>query len=269
MIRALAYGESVYQTFENFKRHNRRPTSVAQDYPVLFNFTLCSKPLEAQDQITLKTIFLVSTADWKVWLCLAIQILLISYLTSKSSFVPDSLLITFSALTSPGISGSTKSLRCAPPFTLWTYICLIFVTYYSGSQTSLVLKPMPERRLEKISDLVDNNFTVVFENPTRLRIINRLLEVNRGNRKNRAIIQKLLNSSWVANSEIDFMKTMATADKHVTVAEWSAAIHAATTTQEYIGNARISNRKCYVGKQLIFANNLYAVFIPPKSKKTI
>lgn len=65
-----------------------------------------------------------------------------------------------SVLISPVISGACGTHKL---FLMWAFVCLGFVTYFSGSLTSVMIRPPPDDRFTRIEQLLENNYFLTFD----------------------------------------------------------------------------------------------------------
>jgi len=57
-------------------------------------------------------------------------------------------------------------------FVLWMFVCIIIINYYTGSITSLMIVPPEEDAMTIISQAIQRNYTLLFDDPYFFRILN-------------------------------------------------------------------------------------------------
>lgn len=93
-----------------------------------YNFVYCDAHKHIHETVST----LLRTADNKVWICLGVSIILITLIGNTKDVKRgirvggSALLITLSALLSPGLSGESRWSRCSYLITLWMFGCIMF-----------------------------------------------------------------------------------------------------------------------------------------------
>lgn len=258
---------------------------IIQDDPIQFNFLYCDHRHKPAQHFSIVELF-ASSADEAVWACLFASIAAISLLL-RVSVDPENGTVTIerkllimaivSALLSPGTSSQTPRLKYSLLFALWMCVCLIFVTYWTGAFTSEIISPAREARMTKLEELAEANYTLIYELPHRLAIVRRLVEIHRigmtpsrensGHWRSMEIFWNMLRLAWVTKSQKDFVPQLATGRRLATVADWPTTIFEMTRAMHFITNnqkdRRVGGKKCYIGEQLIFHQNLFYIFLSP------
>lgn len=127
-----------------------------------FNFVYCQRPKHLERNLEVLEI-LQSSADYAVWICLAVILLMTTWLIKhgiEKDFSDIMLTISF-VLISPRMSGTCGDSKL---FLLLTFVCLVFVTFYSGELVSVMIKPAAEERIASFEKFRENNYTLFYEN---------------------------------------------------------------------------------------------------------
>lgn len=256
-----------------FDKNLTKPRVVVGNL-VACNFGYCATTTKLAQDMSPFGLF-QSTADHFVWLSLITAITLMSFLfyvrTGWTSSFSETFLVSVSALLCPGIYVSSKLLQNFWLFTLWTCVSLIFITYYSGSWTSIVISPAPEWSIASIGELIKQNFSIVIVTSSSLALIRDLVRLSvpmGGNQeKIREVetVQRLLQKALVPPTKAKFVEILATQDKVATLTTWSNTIFSATRASSLISRRKIRNKRCYIGKKLEYHKSLYFIFTPPRS----
>lgn len=277
-------GSSLIKKFERWPpgtlRSNPDRPRVILPLTMALNFAYCNALREAVIGNSPFSIF-HNTADYLVWISLTTSFFLVTVLvhtlTRFQGSLGDHFLVMLSALLCPGVSMVTQLLQYCWLFTVWTCICLIFVTYYSGSMTSVVISPTPEWRMTHIGEVVERNYSLINSNPTGLHFIRQMVSLNlppphvASNISDKFLeadkLLKMLQKAYAPSPSNKFFQMMASPEKYATVTSWTDAIFAATRSINYISQQQIKSRKCYLGKELSYAQNFYHVFTPPENNR--
>lgn len=236
------------QTVSNFK--------YGLKYPLAMNFIYCSDHTGFERVSILVTLF--EKVDSPVWICLGISLAAVTIINAEptqttihfwDSRIP--LMATLSVLMTSGPSGKLR--RTSVVFVLWMFACLIFVTYYSGSLTSSVISPPREVRLRRMDQLLDRNFSFVFEQQNFP--INVAIEaVEFSYDCNSASDEKLLsslNSAVRETSEEYFLRSLVAGEKRASLVSWPSAIFAANLGNKFISKNGIKRTRCFIGEELL------------------
>lgn len=259
----LEYGVNLKGMFET--THVDKRPSVVQRNSLSFNFGVCGEPQKQNQGISPLEIF-QSSADPPTWLCLGIALILITTLVkimTHSSF-STSLILNLSVLLRGG-SSTSKSTKKLWLLTLWTSTCLLFDTYYSGSLTSVVMSPAKEYTLSGISQLLENNYSLVARNPWVLSSLKNLVLEN-PYQDEADILKQLIPTATIASAEEEFHETFVISNSKAYVALWQDCILIVNRAEAYIEKNKIEGRRCYVGEELIFPQSSFFVVKPPGRK---
>lgn len=125
-----------------------------------YNFLYCQHRKHHVRSMDMLGIF-GDSADFSVWICLTFSLLLITIIMKCKTGrkFSDVLLFTSAVLLSSGSPGVRINSKL---FLLWTFTCLVFVTYYSSSLTSVVINPPPDERITNIEELHANQYNLWF-----------------------------------------------------------------------------------------------------------
>lgn len=225
-----------------------------------FNFVYCSQPRKKGETL-LPLELLKTTADYMVWACLAASSLLTSLLLKigSRSDISEILLTTLSILLSPSVSGVSKTSRL---FVLWTFTCLLFVTYYSGELTSVVISPSPEARFTNIDQLYQNKYSILSLNKLTADwgafSVNEAIkwnnDSNKESHKRLVILQKLLSSSTLISADSDdkiWFKNLWMPGKKVAMFTYFAqTVQATCQLMGYLKIEKVPDIRCYLGQEL-------------------
>lgn len=224
------------------------------------NLVYCQNRRKKQENMSPLEIFR-NTADTLVWMSLLLSILLISLLlkVGSTSDFSEILLTTLSILLSPAISGISRNSKL---FVLWTFVCLLFLTYYSGSLTSVVISPPPDARFTKIDELYEHKYTLLSISKFSADWV--ILSVNEGLRwsqkKNTTsyrrftMLKELFTSSILIPTDSDdetwYKKLWEAESKIFLFVYFATAVHTAGKLMVYLKNENIHGIRCYLGEEL-------------------
>lgn len=254
----------------------------------LYNFVYCStidstSRKRGHTKQTLITSFF-SAADLSTWLCLLSSLLSVSIISSISpkQIQTPAVLLTLSALITTGLSNIRKDSNVGNSglFVLWTYACLLFSFFYSGSITSQLVKPSQDQGLTLISQLENLNYTIIYPEPRVLDMYRGTVSGNIEAIKNRSTpllkqleaLDRLLNSpNLVVTGGKEFTPKLATgSEKYATFSAANVAKQTAITAQNFLRiNKNIQlRRRCRLGKPVEnMVSGLFFGFAPPNSDK--
>lgn len=245
--------------------------------PIQYNFAYCDRPREVEKE-TIYAMFRKS-ADLSVWICLIGSITLIIIIVKvkiehgsciflgKESII----MATMTALLSPGLSAQPRIAQYSMLFSLWMYICLIFVTYYGGSVTSEIISPTPEKRMTTFDELFRNNYSLSYVFPYRFQMAKNIvsLMLQDKNKNDTSVIfksvknlDKMLSTvATVAPNPNKWFEVMSTGWKVATVMDWQACIYGINMVKNFMATKmELRRTKCYIGKELAFRNQMFYAF---------
>lgn len=237
------------------------------------NFVYCDKPKKSKQSPFQFNTFL-NTADTYVWLCLLAAIFCISGVLSIGSHfdktkyqlsICESTLTTLSALLSPGISATVGTLHHSGIFTLWTCVCLVFVTFYSGFLTSVVISPVPENTMKQLGDLITNAFSLANWDRATLMALQLLKKGSQYDNIEKEKLEALFNSSQVVTTSEEFFQILLSGKKRAAINNDITVLHFLSRLNYFMKEWHIKDLRCHIGKTLDYQMYSYTVFIPPES----
>lgn len=254
---------TMYNFTSQFHTSNVKSTflSLVDDK---FNFAYCQHRKRKGDSMSAFGIF-GGTADPFVWLFLVLSIIFTSVVVKGEISKEFSLIIlgALSVLLSPGAAGLKSTSKL---FVIWMFTSLVFVTYYSGSLTSLVTSPSPDLRITKMEELFTNNYSFVVTTPAMRSLL-------------KTKIEGML--TWISDSKSEKYKTLSKLNELLRTSpfqmlanrswhDWLAgtrkfaffgysqeAVHVANSVKGTLKGKYSGEIRCYVGEQLELEENSY------------
>lgn len=281
-LRVFANKRNLSQVWDHFYTFNFRtiemPTLVPKNHRN-FNFAYCSVPHRKSDSSWKFSIFTDPFDIWTWWVLVAL-VILVSILLARSSgkgYFP-SLLSTLAVLLDNEMGHFRSNL-----FVLWLFITRLIFDFYSGEITSQVISPPQEFKLTYFTDIKKYNYSIVYGH----EFVSKLVGATLQNYLTRNFTSQNLHdlSELVKNSEVHYDKTdefipafLDENRKVVTFMGWSHAIWAATKASQTIAkytqfvkrkNKKLEKKpqKCYIGKELFPAGEIFFAFTPPGSNQ--
>lgn len=251
------------------KNLGRSPVHMIQSFA--HNFVYCAdKKQEEHDMFSfLKT--LMFSANYNVRISLIISVLLIMLLIKAARNSNDfgtAALVTISALTSSGLTGAFKNKSFI--FMLWMLCSNVLSTYYLGDTTSHIISPMPEVTMTKFEELVQHNYSLIYEFPARQETVEKYVKLSTkvGNKtlvaKFSGELLRMVETAQVAKSEKEFFSKLVFSKKAASIVPWFVAINLANKGNEFLtsrGMAPQTGRcRCHIGNELRFQNNFFFLF---------
>lgn len=286
-------GKSLYQLYNYFHNREREqrdvePLKFVHFRTLGYNFGYCDvQKVSSYGDFSILLIF--KTADFTVWIYLLLSIALISvvisikpeaYLTSY----PE-LIATLSVLLSAGFSG-VLNVKRSPLFVLWMYMCVVMVTYYSSSMTSVLIRPPADDKMTRLSDLQIKNYSLVFDrnrfelNSLKGRITRILnhMQVFETNSKSKFletfhILNELLNRTVFVKTYggipvLASSTSLPSGLRHAVIASWAQVMYFITRAQAVASEQDVKDGKrriCRVGEKLFLQTKYFYGFAPPGS----
>lgn len=261
------------QSILNFisQRHNKSIKGVLFNLPEdTLNFAYCQHRKKSEHDASPLGIF-KSTAESVVWLCLGFSIIFTG-ISMKMEFSRDFSLIiltTLSVLLSPGTSGFRSTSKL---FVLWMFASLIFVTYYSGSLTSVVTRPSPDLRFVNVEELQANNYSFILTGPL---IRNLLKEKIQGlssrltvNQNESGEIKKLFQTSFLFRSYNRTWHDWLLGSRRFASFGYSqVSLNVANLVKESLTGKDVNRIRCYVGQQVELTESAYFLVSSPEIKR--
>lgn len=243
------------------------PTFIKKSNYVM-NFAYCSFTRQ-QLQSTWNFSIFSNPFDMWTWLVLVLIILLVSWLVSRLNH--RNFFVTFLSALATLLDNEMTHIFHSKLYVLWLFTSLLIFDLYLGAITSQVIAPPEEAYFTKLADLERNNFTLVFPNPGYFREINQTLakmETNLHPPQKIKVIKELLKTSNIINFDGgNFIKAIAETPSTAAFLWWPHAIFVATRAIDH--NIRLKGilrrKKCFVGKDMFRAGEVFVAFIPPGS----
>lgn len=261
-------------TQEGRKQNDKTSAAIIQMDASWNNFAYCSRPRKELGSLSPLELFQI-TAGSSVWICLGLCLVLISILIKDKHDYSYKIITTLSVLISPGMSGTLSSN--SKLFILWTFVCLLWTTFYSGLLTSVVISPGPEIRLNTISELLEKNRTVIFHEVRRYTILKESVKETLGWRQTKnsssfhekIALKRLLEGAVLLqnSSEENFLSKLVSDEKVATVSSRGYAASVAISASQYIKDKNIKHKKCFPGKQPVTPVNTFFLAISQESQK--
>lgn len=274
---------TIYPYRFAYRIKKTKPLRLIQENDIRFNFVYCAQPTLAQYANWFK--MLTSTADIFVWSCVIGAIILVGYtvpliLNTEQGHLHRRLgqiiLAALAALLTSGSGAQPRFAQHSVLFTLWMYICMIFVIYYGGSLTSEIVSPTPEHRITTMDELFENDYRLAYQNGTYRRrmlsyLVSRMLKgwkQKKGAKLTAAqrAIKKLeaLNQTVVTVSSLHQYHQMITGDgKYAMITDWQGCISEVNQITDYLEQKGLGERiKCYIGQKLAFHSSKYYLITP-------
>lgn len=262
MIYPSVYQRSLLSLWNNHRSEEPKerltPFRLSSNY---FNFVYCGQP-----QVEWENFSKVAdgTADQKVWICLVISMITISAIVGRLHCKKNMVTMeTLSTLLTPGFSGSIKNVKGSALFTMWALCALIIVTYFTGSFTSHMIKPSPDNRMTKMIHLTERNYTLLFYNRVRFHFFKRLVAEESEAYPN---LMRLANHAVFVPKVDKFIEMMTSGKRVAAFGTWITALQTISRLRKFILHKEIKDKKCFVGKELAFPQNMYCAFTPPGSE---
>lgn len=250
-----------------------------------FNFVYCDTP---KFPLPWKLPTITSAFDPKVWLCIFISLTVSTFIIHYSISPNNKRQLSFiffaliTMLVSPS-AGLGKITSKSGLLLLWTLVTFVLANYYSAVITSIMIIPPAEESMTEISQLLKNNYTLIFTNPGDLDVAN--ATVNYFDNENdstrnqefstfRALISRGVKVTgtigFAFGQHLAFTGNVAAIDLwHNVLAFLDFANLAIAANAKNATTKKLSNKHCYIGKKLISSGSLYQIFTPPKGKLNV
>lgn len=255
----IKYGTELLDIYDKVKYENGKAVNLffVSRFSLPWNYVFCDfKHLESPSPLKV----FESTADSFVWLCLGSSLITLTFVirTSPKKLNFSVFMPALSSLLTPGVEITSTSLRHSYLFNLWMFTSFVFLTYFSGRLTSVVISPSREYRMTKIAHLRENNYSTVFRVTAELNFVTTHLTKLNGSEEECIILKYLIASTMVTSTnEQDFPETLALTSHRAYLAVWPVTIYAATRANEVLWRAGNSNKRCYIGEELFFDQNTF------------
>lgn len=230
-----------------------------------FNFVYCDKLGRNLTNISPLDIF-NQTANLGVWILLLISLLSIS-LVLRNQLIKStcsSFLLALSPLASPGISESHRCFHHSKLLTMWTLICLVLLSYFSGKITNVLISPPKEWRMTMITQVNAANYTILQgaskSSDSFLKSAVNLL--NGSLNEEDSVIKNMFEIHISEKDEQQFYHKIATSDKYVYVGSHNHILLVFSQASEYLKRKKISARRCYIGEKFILPQATFLAVSP-------
>ncbi|CAL8127417.1 unnamed protein product [Orchesella dallaii] len=257
-----------------------------------FNFIYCSTPaVKVQNIWDLKIIFHAFKRN--VWAALWFNLLIYAVILSKTYRLQDMLSAVFALFTSL-LSGNAnfglKHLKRSVLFTVWMLTSMLLSDYFTGSMTSLLVKPLEEDVMTKLSHLVQRNYTLIF--PAILPTVFQLVSVSVYGRvqsdyservnlpfqqtTDMGMLHKILgrNETYNKLGTGIFLQEIYYGARKATLGPWPYCMLIYNRVMGFIKIKQLSQKRknrivrhCHIGKELIPSGGLFWGFFPPSNQK--
>lgn len=276
IVKASLFGSTVYKLFNDARKGEPKPFPVQMD-TTAYNYAYCNTRLHVRSSIF--EIFL-KFADYQVWGVLVLSATVITLLlelefTREGNIRRNhaAIVATLCALLWQNFTSRSKNIQYSWLFILWVYTCIIFDSYYLGEFTSEIISPSPEFRLTRMKQLLQENFSLIFEEQGSFSAFTRLINLKGSNSSNSLnfsksveTLDKLANRPRYMKSNF-YIRHLSTDDGLATFGSWIYALNQVARAEQYLKENELDlERRCYVGKELDYFENIYMTFMPPRSE---
>lgn len=226
-----------------------------------FNLMYCGVPQRKLESVWNFLIF-THSFDFPSWVCLILSLIMVTRLSnSRYPFFSNlAVLITPAAV--------STSRRPSKLFVLWMMACLVVVTYYTGEMTSEVISPTPEETMTSITDLKDNEYSVICSDRITQGIVNgtvQALSAASFVSKETFILADLMRESGKDQDYDIFYEKMISQDKIAHVNMWPFILRYTSLANDLLEpmGKFPRDKKCYIGKRMVKAGEMFYGFLPP------
>lgn len=269
----------LFTVYKNQEKENLPKLKFGLKYPMLLNFAYCyhiDKLVSSDNNFSLLG-SLLGVAEMSFWLLLSVSIILVAVTANFEVVVYQNIvklgrskhtyfMATLSALLSNNSSGRVdkKSLLCV----MWMYVCVIFVTFYSGKMTSAVISPPRKVGMTRVEQLVENNYSLIFDllnypvDLTRSSIEfaqtgNWSREESTSGQILNSKVMKMVNEARIVPTVEEFWEALAIGGKYAVYVIWPGAIFAANQANKFLSDRQSKKRKCAIGEELRYLINFH------------
>ncbi|CAL8087581.1 unnamed protein product [Orchesella dallaii] len=260
--------------------YRKRKVILARQQSLGFNFAYCSRPSIIHEKAWNVSV-LVNAFEFKVWAILLLAILCISL--KIATRILDGVLIfqykTFGYVIYT-ISSAIISTLTLPYtqksglFLLWMFMSIILVNYYTGSITSRLISPPEEDAMTEISQVVKNNYSIIFDNIVHLGIMKATVQtytkpqsggkfdIRKDLQAIHSLLERLSPASLIKD-QTEYIRNVSYTEKVVILYLWPFIMKAINEANNLIAMEQpiVSKRRhCYVGKQIIPSGEVFFGF---------
>ncbi|CAL8087584.1 unnamed protein product [Orchesella dallaii] len=233
---------------------------------------------------------ITSAFDSYIWFNLLLSIILIALVLHSSaiywnkgtetsfSLILHSVKLALASI-GPTFGESSTIFKKSKLFVLWTLTCIVIANYFSGAITSLLISPPKEDTMTKLSDVVNRNYSPIFDDFYYIQIVNDTVTKYSSNGNSlgllsdikhmKIIMDRTRNDSLISN-RTEFVRMLAYAKKIVFFYMWPYVIRAIDETNRLIAEEEpvaCKRRHCYIGKHVVDVGQVYFGIGPPGSER--
>lgn len=174
--------------------------------------------------------------------------------------------IPLSTLLTDGVVHLRKAIRHSIALLFWMLSTVFIRNLYSAGMTSILINPPEEVTLSNIRELNAENYTLLFGGPTELAgsqtTYASIPDVGLG--EPLRILKEMITKATNVNGPLEHIHTLQKIGvKFATAMEWTFVIQIAELLNgnDFVG----TNKRCYIGKELIQVGQGYFTFLPPNA----
>ncbi|CAL8087575.1 unnamed protein product [Orchesella dallaii] len=261
-----------------WNKYKNRSVHLTRLQTLGFNFAYCSTPSIIYEKAWNVSV-LVNAFEFKVWAILLLAILCIS-LRIATEIQNGVLIFQFKSYGFVSYTVSSAIISTLPYpqksglLLLWMFMSLILVNYYTGSITSHLISPPEEDAMTEISQVVKNNYSIIFETIVQLGIMKATVQSykNEDNgktfnvRKDFQAIHSLLerfSPVSLIESHAEYIRNVSYSEKVVILYIWPFVMKTINDANNLIAMEQpipSKRRHCYVGKRIIPSGEVFNGF---------
>lgn len=255
-----------------------------------YNFAYCATK-DLEDFSLQRISALLSPFSKMVWISVAalLVILPVIFIVLNHKLTFSDYFSIMSTLSFNLLATSIKDKKVEARFlhVLWLHVCVILSNLYTGTITSVLIKPYDEETLRSVQDLVAHNYTTIFPMhlPAQLTAIAGAIKMfeNSTERISPDIhwVRKLIGENPEKRHLLgnEFMETLAFQSGISVLTPWPYAILSRNKAQNLIDQRKkysskakehfhkdnVSERRCHIGKKLVVISSpaILWSFFPP------
>ncbi len=276
--------KNVVNTYSNGSKNIDNDVKVITVPTIGFNFIYCDVP-KVKTELPWNFETLTFSFEFDIWclilLSIVCVILTIKQIVRKSS-LSDTIFLVLGSLF-PDVLHVPKLFKQIPLLYIWVFSCFVISIHYSATITSILISPPQEDSLSFFSEVVQNNFTILFDSIVAFRVINASVRHQLPGSKNpdilaiNSIMDLLTSKTRVLNNEVHTgvrespAKRLATERKLALVHLWNFVIPVVKDVDNLYENIEPYKRPvhCYIGKRLIPCGSMYQISVLPQGNKKL
>lgn len=272
LARSLNLWNCFYNQSRRISNTTENPAFVKKE-SAIYNFAYCSSPTKTFESMW-NFKMLTEPFDIWTWLVLSVLLIFVSILVSVST--SHNFFIAFLSAFAALLDNEMRHFTNSKLYILWLFTSLIIVDFYAGVITSRVIAPPEETHLETLSDLEQNNFTIIFPHNIPANAINTSVrEMNKlGNAsENLRILAAMLKRSEVVpfHGEDSFFNRLIDNSRVATLAGAAFVLWYASKANMLISKRNLiknPSKTCDVCKEMInIVGERFLALTPPGSAK--